>query len=43
MVNVLSGNQIAKDVREKLAVEVAELKAQHPNFKPKLVIVQVMY
>lgn len=39
--NVLSGTQTSKEIREALKVEVAELKAKHPSFRPKLVIVQV--
>lgn len=39
--NVLSGTQTAKEVRAVLKAEITELKAKHPNFKPKLVIVQV--
>jgi len=38
---VLSGNEVAKDVRQTLKAEVEELKKLHPTFKPKLVIVQV--
>lgn len=39
--NILSGTQTAKEVREALKAEVADLKAKHPGFQPKLVIVQV--
>ncbi|EEC11405.1 hypothetical protein IscW_ISCW009516 [Ixodes scapularis] len=38
---ILSGRQIAKEIREKLAVDVKEIKAKHPEFKPLLTIVQV--
>lgn len=38
---VLSGRQIAKEIREKLAEEVKAIKAKHPEFRPMLAIVQV--
>ncbi|XP_064489530.1 C-1-tetrahydrofolate synthase, cytoplasmic-like [Ornithodoros turicata] len=38
---VLSGKQVAKEIREKLAADVQELKEKHPQFKPMLAIVQV--
>lgn len=38
---ILSGRQVAKEIREKLAAEVKDLKAKHPQFKPVLAIVQV--
>ncbi|KAJ2243337.1 hypothetical protein GGI13_006638, partial [Coemansia sp. RSA 455] len=37
----LDGKAIAERVREELAVEVAEFKAAHPTFRPKLVALQV--
>jgi len=38
---ILSGTEIAKDVREKLAQEVAQLQKKHPDFVPGLAVVQV--
>ncbi|XP_037581172.1 C-1-tetrahydrofolate synthase, cytoplasmic [Dermacentor silvarum] len=38
---VLSGRQIAKEIREKLAAEVKAIKVKHPEFRPMLAIVQV--
>lgn len=38
---ILSGKQIAKEIRENLAAEVKAIKAKHPEFKPLLTIVQV--
>lgn len=39
--NLLSGNAVAKEIRSKLAEEVAEIKLKVPSFCPKLAIVQV--
>ncbi|KAK7870033.1 hypothetical protein R5R35_011995 [Gryllus longicercus] len=38
---LLSGTEIAKEIRASLATEVAELSKQIPNYKPGLAIVQV--
>lgn len=38
---ILSGRQIAKEIRENLAVDVKAIKDKHPEFKPVLTIVQV--
>ncbi|KAG8228438.1 hypothetical protein J437_LFUL003915 [Ladona fulva] len=38
---LLSGTEAAKDIRNQLTKEVAELKSQLPNFTPGLAIVQV--
>jgi len=38
---LLSGKQIAKEIRDSLAEEVKSLKAKHPEFRPLLAIVQV--
>ncbi|KAF3387980.1 hypothetical protein DPV78_012052 [Talaromyces pinophilus] len=37
----IDGTAIAKDIREKLKSEIAELQAKNPRFKPNLVIYQV--
>ncbi|EED12374.1 C1 tetrahydrofolate synthase, putative [Talaromyces stipitatus ATCC 10500] len=37
----IDGTAIAKDIREKLKGEIAELQAKNPRFKPNLVIYQV--
>lgn len=36
----IDGNAIAKDIREKLKNEIADLQAKNPRFKPNLVIYQ---
>lgn len=38
---ILDGKSIAADVRKQVAAEIARIKGTHPNFKPKLVIIQV--
>lgn len=38
---VLDGKSIASDVRRQVAGEIAQIKSSHPNFHPKLVIIQV--
>ena len=38
---VLDGKSIAADVRKQVAAEIARIKGTHPNFRPKLVIIQV--
>ncbi|XP_051154436.1 C-1-tetrahydrofolate synthase, cytoplasmic [Leptopilina boulardi] len=38
---LLSGTQLAKEIRESLKKDVAELKTKLPNFEPGLAIVQV--
>ncbi|EEA19024.1 hypothetical protein EYB25_009101 [Talaromyces marneffei] len=37
----IDGNAIAKDIREKLKTEIAELQTKNPRFRPNLVIYQV--
>ncbi|XP_049811826.1 C-1-tetrahydrofolate synthase, cytoplasmic isoform X1 [Schistocerca nitens] len=39
--NLLSGTQVAKEIRESLAKDVANIKNELPHFKPGLAIVQV--
>jgi hypothetical protein len=39
----IDGTAIAKDIREKLKNEIAELQTKNPRFKPNLVIYQGMY
>lgn len=41
MAKILSGTQIAKEILNELRQEVDEIREKHPNFKPKLAIVQV--
>ncbi|XP_003745521.1 C-1-tetrahydrofolate synthase, cytoplasmic [Galendromus occidentalis] len=41
MAKILSGTQISKEVLSDLQQEVTEIKETHPDFRPKLVIVQV--
>lgn len=38
----IDGTAIAKDIREKLKSEIAELQTKNPRFKPNLVIYQGM-
>ncbi|RAO72207.1 uncharacterized protein BHQ10_008219 [Talaromyces amestolkiae] len=37
----IDGTAIAKDIREKLKTEIAELQTKNPRFKPNLIIYQV--
>uniref|UniRef100_A0A093VJ94 C-1-tetrahydrofolate synthase, cytoplasmic n=1 Tax=Talaromyces marneffei PM1 TaxID=1077442 RepID=A0A093VJ94_TALMA len=39
----IDGNAIAKDIREKLKTEIAELQTKNPRFRPNLVIYQGTY
>lgn len=41
MAKILSGTQISKEVLADLRQEVDEIREKHPNFRPKLAIVQV--
>lgn len=39
----IDGTAIAKDIREKLKTEIAELQTKNPRFKPNLIIYQGMF
>ncbi|XP_013778703.1 C-1-tetrahydrofolate synthase, cytoplasmic [Limulus polyphemus] len=41
LAKILSGTEVAREIRNHLANEVKEIKQKFPDFKPKLVIVQV--
>ena len=41
MANILSGKEVAADVRKQLKDEVSEIRRQHPELVPQLTIVQV--